>query len=94
MSSFITLFNLDLFAMRYLTARGAVFALGASRLATPVLAATVSSNPPWPYSFQLFEEERLLYEAGTLSGFVSGCAGRDSSTFAAQWIRIVSSPLR
>ncbi|KAF9260072.1 heme peroxidase [Marasmius fiardii PR-910] len=52
------------------------------------LAFAAYSNPPWPYSHQLYEAEYLLYEGDNLGTFSVKCATRDSTSVAAQWLRI------
>ncbi|KAK1222472.1 hypothetical protein PQX77_014678 [Marasmius sp. AFHP31] len=74
--------------MRPFVARCVAVAFGASCLATALAATVATSNPSWPYGHRLYQEEKLLYESSGIPGFTLDCALRDSTTVAAQWIRI------
>ncbi|KAL0576522.1 hypothetical protein V5O48_005467 [Marasmius crinis-equi] len=53
-----------------------------------IAAEVVTSNPKWPYGYQLYQEEYLFYEGPDMAGFTTNCLTRDSTTLAAQWIRL------
>ncbi|KAH8823989.1 heme peroxidase [Flagelloscypha sp. PMI_526] len=42
----------------------------------------------WPYTSNLYYQERLLWESQQLRGFVNGCVTRGPTTVAAQWVRL------
>ncbi|KAH8804086.1 heme peroxidase [Flagelloscypha sp. PMI_526] len=42
----------------------------------------------WPYTPNLDYQERLLWESTQLRGFAGGCLKRESTTVAAEWVRL------
>ncbi|KAH8823960.1 heme peroxidase [Flagelloscypha sp. PMI_526] len=52
------------------------------------LASAAFLQAKWPYTLNLDYQERLLWETGGLRGFAGDCDLRDSTTVAAQWVRL------